>query len=266
MKTLIKTECSVRRKLLERIHTVLDTYCYDEINIFGGSKDYAELIINAEKEFLYDEVKPNRLFSFAEDKVYSYIGGVSNAAAYAEMIVVMINSIIASGIKEFTVKMKGEKSVYTAELLKQYGLSDYIFTENEGDGFSFEGVTSAKKKCIFKGEAEGNSVYSVMFMENIISENYDAEDLKTPLLPVAVVGSEYPEIRHKVSFGMRTQGLKIEDFISGGTMTDLFEYAEMKGIAVSIWCDGDRLVMKNMKTGELTESTVEKLLGNSKKQ
>lgn len=270
MKTILKTECILRRKLEEKIITIFDTYSYDEVKVYGEkAENYALALNGAIKTELLDEVKPYRIFGFKDDKIYAMIAGIENPASDAEMLVLMINVIIACGIHEFKLEISGDSAKAVAGLMVEYGLSDYInVKESDDELFEFCGINVADGRSLFSGKRyvkDGiKGVYSVIDKEMIVDVLYGGEDLKTGLLPVAIVGSDYPALRHKVAFGLRTQGLKIEEFISLGTMTDMLELAELKGITVSIWADGEKLIMKNMKSGEMTESTIEKLLGENK--
>ena len=101
-------------------------------------------------------------------------------------------------------------------------------------------------------------------INRIVNLLYTGEEPETAMLPVAVVGSLEPSKSYKVSFGLRAQGLKIEDFVSGVTYAEMLEYAEQKGIAIAIWADENIVTMKNVRTGETSETTLEKLLGEQK--
>ncbi len=101
-------------------------------------------------------------------------------------------------------------------------------------------------------------------INRIVNLLYTGEEPETAMLPVAVVGSLEPSKSYKVCFGLRAQGLKIEDFVSGGTYAEMLEYAEQKGIAIAIWADENVVTMKNVRTGETSETTLEKLLGEQK--
>ena len=270
MKTILKTECKLRRKLEEKIITIFDTYSYDEMKIYGEKTDnYASSLNTAIKTELFDDVKPYRIFGFKDDKIYAMIAGVQTLMSDAEMLVLMINVIIACGIHEFKLEISGENAHAVSGLMREYGLIDYINVKEENDEiFRFKGINVSDEKILFEGKRytkDGvKGVYSVVNKDTIIDILYGNEDLKAGLMPVAIVGSDYPALRHKVAFGLRTQGLKIEEYILNGTMTDMTEFAELKGITVSIWADGDKLIMKNMKSGEMTESTIDKLLGENK--
>ena len=270
MKTILKTECVLRRKLEEKIITIFDTYSYDEIKVYGENADtYAYALNQAVKEELIDEVKPYRVFGFKDDKIYAMLSGISTALSDAEMLVLMINVIIACGIHEFNIELSGDRARAALGLMREYGLSDYIKLLDESEeGFEFKGINVADKRELFKGKRytkDGiKGIYSVIDKETIMAILYGNEDLKAGMMPVAIIGSDYPSLRHKVAFGLRTQGLKIEEYILMGTMTEMIEFAELKGIPVSIWADGEKLIMKNMKSGEMTESTIDKLLGENK--
>ena len=44
-------------------------------------------------------------------------------------------------------------------------------------------------------------------------------------------------------------------------MVDAIEYTEALGSTIVIWVAEDKIVMKNIKTGEMSETTADKLLG-----
>jgi len=91
---------------------------------------------------------------------------------------------------------------------------------------------------------------------------YSDSDTDSKLLPIAVVASDIPKLAYKVSFGLRAQGLKVEDFVSGASMTEAIEYGEEKGITIAIWVNEETAVMRNLKTGEMSETSLDKLLNN----
>lgn len=89
---------------------------------------------------------------------------------------------------------------------------------------------------------------------------YSDSETDSKLLPIAVVASDIPKLAYKVSFGLRAQGLKVEDYVSGASMAEAIEYGEEKGITVVIWVNEETAVMRNLKTGEMSETSLDKLL------
>ena len=89
---------------------------------------------------------------------------------------------------------------------------------------------------------------------------YSDSETDSSLIPIAVVASNIPKLAYKVSFGLRAQGLKVEDFVSGSSMTDAIEYGEEKGITIVIWVNEETAIMRNLKTGEMSETSLDKLL------
>lgn len=89
---------------------------------------------------------------------------------------------------------------------------------------------------------------------------YSDSDTDSKLIPIAVVASDIPRLAYKVSFGLRAQGLKVEDFVSGASMIEAIEYGEEKGITIVIWVNEETAVMRNLKTGEMSETSLDKLL------
>lgn len=91
---------------------------------------------------------------------------------------------------------------------------------------------------------------------------YSDADTDSKLIPLAVVASDIPKLAYKVSFGLRAQGLKVEDYVSGASMIDAIEYGEEKGITIVIWVNEETAIMRNLKTGEMSETSLDKLLNN----
>ena len=89
---------------------------------------------------------------------------------------------------------------------------------------------------------------------------YSDSETDSKLLPIAVVASDIPKFAYKVSFGLRAQGLKVEDYVSGASMAEAIEYGEEKGITIVIWVNEETAVMRNLKTGEMSETSLDKLL------
>ena len=91
---------------------------------------------------------------------------------------------------------------------------------------------------------------------------YSDSDTDSKLIPLALVASDIPKLAYKVSFGLRAQGLKVEDFVSGASMIEAIEYGEEKGITIVIWVNEETAIMRNLKTGEMSETSLDKLLNN----
>ena len=91
---------------------------------------------------------------------------------------------------------------------------------------------------------------------------YSDSDTDSKLIPLALVASDIPQLAYKVSFGLRAQGLKVEDFVSGASMIEAIEYGEEKGITIVIWVNEETAIMRNLKTGEMSETSLDKLLNN----
>lgn len=89
---------------------------------------------------------------------------------------------------------------------------------------------------------------------------YSDSDTDSKLIPLALVASDIPQLAYKVSFGLRAQGLKVEDFVSGASMIEAIEYGEEKGITIVIWVNEETAIMRNLKTGEMSETSLDKLL------
>lgn len=89
---------------------------------------------------------------------------------------------------------------------------------------------------------------------------YSDSDTDSKLIPLALVASDIPKLAYKVSFGLRAQGLKVEDFVSGASMAEAIEYGEEKGITIVIWVNEETAVMRNLKTGEMSETSLDKLI------
>ena len=63
-----------------------------------------------------------------------------------------------------------------------------------------------------------------------------------------------------VLFALLFQFLKVEDYVSGASMIEAIEYGEEKGITIVIWVNEETAIMRNLKTGEMSETSLDKLL------
>ena len=271
MKYLTKANTALMRELEQKIIDVLKSFAYDEV--VGNQPE--------------KEIFPERYFERDKLSLTATIEGEIALCADAEIATVVINSMLASEIDEFDLKMghasvnmdvKGEMSVLeeldedsdetddvlaVLDLLDGYGLLKFTSVdlslkhENE-DGVSFK--CFAGEKELAHGGRKG-SLFTVTFnLAEITEYKLSGKEFKDPV-SVVLVASDIPDTAYQVAFGLRRQGLRAEGYISGGSMTDAEEYCALKGIPTLIWAGDETVTMKNIETGESAETTLEKLLG-----
>jgi len=153
----------------------------------------------------------------------------------------------------------------TLIVLKSYGYGKYLAPGNlDYDGFV--GEIGENGKEIFSGVCKSINakpcIYSKIKADTLIDLLSDNAEPESKLLPVALVASDEPALSFSVALGLRSQGLKVEEYISGGSMIEAEEYADIKGITILLWVSGNTVMMKNLKSGERSETTVDKLLQN----
>ncbi|MBO5453370.1 MAG: hypothetical protein J6A69_05325 [Clostridia bacterium] len=262
-----KSSCSLLRSIEQCVKGVMESYAYNEvIHTYGNDTDNAvcDIILSE----ITDEILPVRIYSsmINNSVMVSAICGSDSSKAAAEQVALMINAVLGNGIEKISVKLGNtEKWDNVKEHLDSYGYTKYL----DGDaklGFDgFMGV-SENEKLIFEGfavELSGKKcLYSKIHMDvlmDLLSHNAQPE---SKLLPVALVASDESSLSFSVALGLRSQGLKIEEYTGTGSMIEAEEYAELKGITILLWISGNTVMMKNLKNGERSETTVDKLLQN----
>ncbi len=266
-------KCKLYRKIEDTITKVVESYTFGEI--MTDAKDcLVKECIKAVKQDLTDEIFPVRLLNKCKkERLVAVIAGEESIRADAEILSLSINSLIAAGIKEFkiTLSHKGkddDKVEELFEILESYGLSDFIDVDfdYEGTALSNSFVFECKydDKVILRGGKgfDGFAFSYVSFMPVELTEiifNSKIKELSD--LPVAVVASTSPADSYKIAFGLRAQGLNVREYLKTTSMVDAIEYTEALGSTIIIWVARDKIVMKNIKTGEMSETTAEKLLG-----
>ncbi len=170
------------------------------------------------------------------------------------------------------------KRIY--KLLCDYDMEKYIQVdlsiadnENYYDGMLFKGTVNKTEdftvcsggRCSSLAKNFGRNIPLVaghLEISKITELIHSDADTDAKLTPLALVASDIPKLAYKVSFGLRAQGLKVEDYVSGASMIEAIEYGEEKGITIIIWVNEETAIMRNLKTGEMSETSVDKLLGN----
>lgn len=269
--TYSKIESKIYRKAEDTIFKVFESYAYNEI-ITDGKSCIFEESKKAVCEELTDEIFPVRILNRTKcGKIFAGLYGEKSITADAEILSCLISSLIALGIKEFKVTLSNlnkddDKTEALFDLLTVYGISDYIDIDfnyrPEKRALSFAFKCEIDNAVIFKGghcPDKPDIVYAVFNTENITNLLMTDRIREITPLPTALVASSSPSDSFKVSFGLRAQGLNIETYLKNTSMAEAVEYAEALGVTVIIWVDGDKIIMKNLKTGEMSETTFDKL-------
>ena len=267
-------KCKLYRKIEDTIFKVVQSYTFGEI-LTDAKTCLVKECITAVKEDLCDEIFPVRLLNKSKkERICAVILGEDSIRADAEILSLSVNSLLAAGIKEFKITLShkekdDDKVEELFEILESYGLSDFIDVDYDYEGTdlanSFVFECKYNDKIILRGGKGFDGIpYSyVSFMPVELTEIiFDSKIKELSDLPVAVVASTSPADSYKVAFGLRAQGLNVREYLKTTSMVDATEYTEALGSTILIWVAEDKIVMKNMKTGEMSETTADKLLGN----
>lgn len=266
-------KCKLYRKIEDTITNVIESYTFGEI--MTDAKDcLVKECITAVKTELCDEIFPIRLYNKSKkEKIVACTIGEESIRADAELLSMTINTLLAVGIKEFkiTLSHKDKNDDAVEELfgiLEGFGLSDFIDVNFEYEGLplanSFVYECRLNEKTIARGgKGFDKAPFSfVTFIPEEITEIiFNSKIKELTDLPVAVVASAAPADSYKIAFGLRAQGLNVREYLKTTSMVDAIEYTEALGSTIIIWVAEDKIVMKNIKTGEMSETTAEKLLG-----
>ncbi len=262
-----KNFCSLVHSIQQCVTGVISSYAYSEVmHPYGEDTDIAiEKIIASE---IVDEILPVRIYSslLNNSVIFSALCGDGGIKPLAEQIALMINCMLGLNFEKITVNTgSSEKYLEAAELLKSYGYGKFLAV-GAIDYDGFEGVIGKNAKVVFSGicKSVNNkaciiSKINTQELLDLLSVNAEPE---SKMLPVALVASDEPSLSFSVALGLRSQGLKVEEYIAGGSMIEAEEYAELKGITILLWASGNTVMMKNLKSGERSETTVDKLLQN----
>ena len=115
-------KCSLKKSIEKNITGIFESYCYNEISLpFYGNENNSDLTLSLAKAYateLTDCILPERAFcignSFSDKSILGRdmgeislagvaIGGEANPKADAEIISVMINSLLGIGMTEFNI-------------------------------------------------------------------------------------------------------------------------------------------------------------------
>lgn len=267
-------KCKLYRKIEDTISKVIESYTFGEI-ITEGKECIVKECLTAIKTELCDEIFPVRLYNKRKkERIVACTVGEDGIRADAEILSLAVNSVLATGIKEFKITLSHKEQSDDAveelfEILESFGLSDFIDVNFDYQGsdltstFAFE--CRYEDKMILRGGKgyDGKIPYSyVSFMtEELTDIIFNSKIKELTDLPVAVVASASPADSYKIAFGLRAQGLNVREYLKTTSMVDAIEYTEALGSTIVIWVAEDKIVMKNIKTGEMSETTAEKLLG-----
>lgn len=280
MAYLSKANTMLKRELESKITGVLESFTYDEIVSDSGAP---------QEDVLY----PFRYYTKSDTCITACLLGEKNLAADAEIMAAAVNALLGAEIDDFVMKIGNSALQKTypvcgapslidemdeesdalfdvsavCDLLSGYGIAEQYITvdltekEEKASGIFFRCTVGEKVLCC--GYRSGADVVLQMDMLSILDHKKGGKDLKEPV-PVVLVASDMPDTAYQVAFGLRRQGLKTEGFISGGSMYEAEEYCNLKGIPTLVWAGDNKVVMKNIQSGETAETTLDRLLGTAK--
>lgn len=260
-----KNCCNLIHSIEKCISGVFSSYAYNEV-IYNYGEDTTGFIKEIALKETMEEISPVRIYGslLNNGEMFSVLCGEKTEKGLAEQVALMINSCLGLGTEKITVKLGGE-FISAKPLLEEYGYGKFIDKENL-DSNIFEGVFSENKEKVFRGEVfelnRKGFIYSVIKLQPVLDKLITKADPESALLPVTLVASDENSLSFSVALGLRSQGLKVEEYTNKGSMADATEYAELKGITILLWVSGNTVLMKNLKTGERSETTVDKLLSN----
>jgi hypothetical protein len=258
-----KNCCTLVHKIEKSIADVLESFGYNEViyPLCPSDEAFVKEVVVSETE---DEICPARVFSCVKsgEKMFSAIVGQATDKAKAEQVALLINTMLGLKTDKISV-MLGKEMENAKEHLVNMGYEKFITSDSYAeDGFC--GILTETEEVLFTGNEisvnNNNSLYSFINLEPIINLLIDDCDPASKLLPVTLVASDDISLSYSVALGLRSQGLKIEEYTGTGSMTDAEEYATLKGITILLWVSGNTVFMKNLKSGETSETTVDKLL------
>lgn len=276
MAYLTKANVGLIRELEGKVTDVLKSFAYEEI-LADGILEITEVLY------------PFRCYKKGKCEISALMLGENSYVADCEIMAIAINSMLACEMENFTLKLghgklscnvsgsvsalenadldcdEADDILSICDLLDGYGLADFLSVDlNQGkdfDGVYFTCFSGEKR--IMTGGRKGTNLELNIDLKALSEIKTGNTELKDPV-PVVLVASDFSETAYKVAFGMRRQGLKVEGYVSGGSMTDAEEYCNLKGIPTMVWAGEEKVVMKNIRTSETAETTIEKLLGTDK--
>ncbi len=238
---------------------VLETYTYGEIFI-PYSENTCNGVLSAAEKFLKDEICPLRLYNINNYGIMFSLIGEDSIKAYAEVILLCVNIALAIDLKDFYIKVSAPGNIYNElkSTVSDYEIDSYVLFE-EKDTFEIKG--EYKDKNFLKGKDTENSICAQFDMDILLEILYTDKIKNAINVPLVLVGSDNAKSLHETAFGLRAKGLTVETYIKKGTMYDAEEYAELKNITILMWItDEGRIIMKNIKNGEMSETTLDNLL------
>ncbi len=262
-----KNCCSLVHSIEQCLSGVISSYAYNEV-IYPYNENIDEVIEEIIKEEITDEILPVRIYStfLNNSMVFSALCGDGASKAAAEQVALMINCMLGLEMDKIMVKLGVcEKWDNVKTLLDSYGYGKFIAPEAvEIDGFV--GVLKDSGKTVFNGMYKTvcgkECIYSKINLDILLDTLSFKAEPDSKLLPVTLVASDEPSLSFSVALGLRSQGLKVEEYTGNGSMIEAEEYADLKGITILLWVSGNTVMMKNLKSGERSETTVDKLLQN----
>ena len=254
---IYSNEGKLKNSIEQTAVKVLETYSYGEMFI-PATDDTVETVFDGIKNCLCDEIMPLRIYNINNYGIMFAMSGETNVKAMGEIILLCTNIALANDICDFNISISSDMTEELKNLVEAYEINGYV-SFAKAEGFSFKGLCG--KKEILKGGRKENGFYAIFDMEALLEILYTDKIKNAVNVPLVLVGSDNLSALHKTAFGLRAKGLTVETFVKNGTMYDAEEYAELKNITIVMWItDEGKIVMKNVKNGEMSETTLDTLL------
>ena len=256
---IYSNEGKLKNSIEQTAVKVLETYTYGEFFI-PQSDNTVKSIIDTVKNQLKDEIFPLKIYNINNYGIMFSLSGENSIKAYGEIILLCINIALAVDLKDFALRVgaDGELLDSLKDLASDYEIEGHISFINTKD-FEVTGICGAKE--VLKGGISENCIYAEFDMDALLEVLYTDKIKNAISVPTVVVGSDDLKSLHQTAFGLRAKGLTVETYIKKGTMYDAEEYAELKNIPILMWITEEgRIIMKNVKNGEMSETTLENIL------
>lgn len=194
---------------------------------------------------------------FEKDKAYA-VNKETTLKAKAETAALLIETAIANGLDNFTVKV-GEKDVF--ELLELFGFEKIIEFDEKGKGFSAdcgdirfaEGIFAENKaECVF---------YTEKFIDALKSEGVDMSDSDVSA-SLVFAEKDAEGIAYDIAYNLRVNGCIVEYYNGDGNIEKAEEYAKKRDISCILraFADGT-LMIKDFIKNEIIETSASEFLG-----
>ncbi len=256
---IYSNESKLKNNIEQTAAKVLETYSYGEVFIPVGDITHEDVCNFVRKE-LKDELLPLRIYNLNNHCIFFSLIGENNVKAYGEIILLCVNIALAIDLSDFDIKISLPQNMEKEikEIVFAYEIDKHI-TFEESTEFSVTGIY--KNNIFLSGSSKDDFIYAYFNMDSLLEILYTDKIKNATNLPLVLVGSDNLKYLHQTAFGLRAKGLTVETYIKTGTMYNAEEYAELKNITILMWITQEgRIIMKNIKNGEMSETTLDKVL------